>query len=135
MRTKNPFIVMTFILICGCTYGYSHHVDVAYLKSYSYKSHNREVEVFFGSNKPLRAYVEFALIEVKGAQYDGMNALLAQIKTKAQELGADAIININKDFTTREQGSLIDVLADEEPEKYTSSVFTGIAIKYIDTEK
>ncbi len=132
MKTKKPIVVLSFLFLMGCTYGYTHQLDVAYLKSYSFKPHQNEVELYFGSNKPQRPHLEYAIIEVKGAQFDDMNFILSKIKTKAQELGADAVIGLSKDFLTRERGSILDVFGGEKPEKYTAPVFTGIAIKYID---
>ncbi|HMV27206.1 MAG TPA: hypothetical protein PLH27_16305 [bacterium] len=129
-----PLYIINLILIAlvsSCTYGYSASTDVTYSRSYAYKPHNRTVEIYFGDNKPSRAYRQVGLIEVQGGQYYSMDALVAKLRRQAQAIGADAVMDIRKSSTQRERGSLLDALTDEKPEIYTAPVITGIAIKYI----
>jgi hypothetical protein len=122
------------VLFMSCAYGYEAVSDIAFIKSYRYQAHSGPVEIFYDDERPQKLFVQFAIIEIKGAQYDNMNHLLALMRERAQSIGADGVMNIRKDFAGRQRGLVLDAFMDEEPENYTAPVFTGIAIKYINED-
>jgi hypothetical protein len=121
------------IFFSGC-YGYSTDIQVSRNGAYSYRPHNRFVEVFFDDKEPARVYQQLAMIEVDGAEYEDNVLLLEKLRRRAQKLGADAVIKIRKSTANRERGDVVSaILFDEEPESYTATVLSGVAIKYIDS--
>ncbi len=129
---KKLFIYICIpVLFMSCAYGYDAVSDIAYLKSYRYNAHQNPVDIYYDNERPEKPFVQFAIIEIKGAEYDNINYLLTLMRQRAQGVGADGVMNVRKDFAGRQRGLVLDAFMDEEPENYTAPVFTGIAIKYV----
>ncbi len=124
------------LVISGCTYGYNTDIEITRNDAYIYRPHNRFVEVFFDDHEPSRHYKQIAMIETDGSEYEDNSILLEKLRKRAQRLGADAVIKIRKTTTQRQSGeALTEFLFDDEPETYTATVLSGVAIKYIDSLK
>ena len=107
------------------------------ISSYYYEPNYNEIELFFDDIKPDKKFIQLAYIEVLGDRVSSTDVLLNRIKSEAQEVGADAVVNLNKYYITRTQGGfleLIDILSndDYEPDEYNAPSMKGIAVKYIE---
>lgn len=130
MDMKHYRVAFLAVLILGCT-GYSAVTDTTYSRAYVYRPHSGPVDIFFGDLRPQRAYVEIGLIDIVGGQYHSTSDLVRKMQSRARAMGADAVIAIKTSHTTREETTLLDALAGNEPDVFTASVVTGIAIKYL----
>ncbi len=128
---RNLTFLFILLVMMACAYGYEAVSDVAYIKTYRYQAHQKPVDIYYDNDRPVKEYVQFAVIEIKGAKYDNMNHLLNLMRQRAQAIGADGVMNVRKDYAVRERGLVTDAFFDEKPEKFTAPVFTGIAIKYV----
>lgn len=131
---KNYFFAAALLLvITGCAISrnpYSKSVPVsAQITTQKADTSRQTLELYFGvQTKPEKDYSQLAFVEAIGNQYTNPQELIQLLKWEASKYGADAIIEIQKSSTGREEGYLFD----EEPEvQYQAPTFTGIAIKYL----
>ena len=88
------------------------------------------VDIFFENIAPSRKYRQIGLVEAKGGIHDSEAYILARLKWQAWQAGADALIQIRKSSQNRETGFLF---TDDDKKVYDASVYTGVAVAYLDT--
>ena len=124
---KHSFVCIVILL--ACSYGFTIRSNVARISDEAYEPHEGPIDVFFEDTKPEKEYIQIALIELRGGRgykESSSDTLLQRMKGEAQNLGADAIMNVKVSPMTREGG----LLFDEEVQHYSTIFMSGIAIKY-----
>lgn len=121
------FLITVFIAsLMGCSYGNYISNDYTKLSDLPCNDRPNNVFLFFEGENIDFQYQKMAIIEVDGEKYSDNTAILNQLKCSAWSNCADGIINVKKTYKNREMGVIGN---DKSKEVYTSSVFTGIAVK------
>lgn len=136
MRTFNiSFVITSSLFLISCSYGYHSHVsytplirDISALQVDTSHRSADSIELYFNDIKPLRGFVELGYIESIAGQYSTTNELLTAMKKKASEMGAHAVIRIQRNSQTETSGFLFD---SKSVEKFQAAVFSGVAVKYL----
>lgn len=142
--TQLSLIGLLFCCLQGC-YIYKNYPPPQLLSAIPPKPSKTAPEMYYPDELvPDRAYVPISILEVKNDGFVNSKQLAAQLATKGQEFGVDAIIGIQKERHSVENISFLGVLAtvssalDDDPynddHAYTSyrdvSVLSGIGIVY-----
>lgn len=129
---KNLMLIFFIIILQSCLMSYGKYTDSNYtpITSGQYENRTGRIDIYFEGTTVERDYIEIGFVEVIGEEYDSNDILIAHLKYRAFQAGADAIINVKKNFKDRAKGYLFDT---ENTDEYAAPVFTGTAIKYTDT--
>jgi hypothetical protein len=132
-------LLLTSFVLSGCTSGGSIRSENARIGN-QYYSPTNYVDVYFGRYSGGRAYEQISFIQVLGGERSKTDDLIKELRREAKSIGADAIIDVRKGSSMREEidGALLflSIAAREDSSKasseYRSDTLEGIAIKYLD---
>lgn len=89
-----------------------------------YNNTTGRVDIYFEGVAVDKEFKQIGFVESIGKENASNEEILTWLKYEAYLKGADAVMNVKKHFKRR--GSAHD-------EKYSASVFSGVAIKYLDS--
>ncbi|MBN1968662.1 MAG: hypothetical protein JXR48_18350 [Candidatus Delongbacteria bacterium] len=138
MRTsikKMITLILTtaFILsTISCSYGYDKKISFTKINNSKdslevYSKNKGHVDVYWDGSKPDIDFNQIGFIEAVGNENSDLDELLLDLRHSAWRAGADAIINVKRDFKTRRAGIYFDL---DGVERYESMVLSGLAVKY-----
>lgn len=126
-----PAIIIYLSLIAltsSCiSYGNYTKSELISVTEYSCNQKSDTLNVLFEGEKFDFEYDRIGLVKVEGKRFTSDNEVLNHLKYQAWRNCADAIINVSLGSKTREEGMLL--ITDDEDDDYTSTVFTGLAVK------
>ena len=127
------FIVLfnLVFLATGCLVKYGNMQSSSFVATAdsSYTNISGRVELFFEGVIPEKEYEQIGYVEATGNSVSSNEEVLNFLRYEAYKNGADAVINVKKQFKGREEGYLFD---DENVQYYDATVFGGTAIRYIE---
>lgn len=104
---------LLIILALACAFAGCVHIESTHvLTGPASAPTGQDVRIVLEGQEPPPGYTEVAIVEGRGNARAGMPGVLSQLKSDAQSLGANAIVNVRVD----QGGSVISV--------------TGIAVRY-----
>lgn len=136
-RFIDLMIIGSLLFTISCSLADNVRPTITMISNDYYAPNDNDIQLFFDDIKPDKKFKQIAYIEVIGERFSSTYFLLNKIKSEAQGVGADAVVNLNKYYITREQAGLIeliDALSDDdyEPDEYNAPSMKGIAVKYIE---
>lgn len=136
MAKSGALFIAILFLLSGCA-----STKVHFIGEERYKP-SRAVEIL--TSRPDRAYLEIALIEAKAPKYADGNFVFEKMRSKAQKIGADALITFDYDeipelMPSREspvtvgprKPGTVDILSQQlsrQPKVWA----TALAIRYVE---
>jgi hypothetical protein len=115
-----------FLSSCFVTYGDNIQKSYTLIKVDSTQLFKKPVLLYFDNEEINYQYIKLGYVEVKGAENSNNQELLEHLKYEAWRNGANAIININDNFSSRQSGTYLN---KESKINYDSHIFKGVAIK------
>jgi hypothetical protein len=135
MRPIVILLTAALLYLCGCTYGYEITTSITRISENQYEISETLPEIYFDDNNQqfTGRYDQIAFIEIQGRYGSTTSELIDQIKIEGAKVGADAIIQIQHYYISRESGELLSELLNPEINSsnvYDTRAITGIAIKF-----
>lgn len=93
----------------------------------------RGVRILFKGEELPKTYDRVALLRVVGDEYSTQGEVLDQLKRKAWQMGADAVMDVEVGSERREAG-LAGMSSGADRREYTAITFTGVAIVALDPD-
>lgn len=128
---RNVTLLLFLALVCSSCYVYSAYEEPrqGQITALPLAKQEKELELFFaGESMPEQDYLRLGLLKEKRTSYNtNLVSLLDRLKTKAQAMGADAIIIMGAEDTER-------VYTSGEDDTYSvpGENMWGLAIRYLD---
>jgi len=132
MILRNVFyliIGLTGLLLTSCSVTHGDYISssLTRLSNDSCVCFANSIPLYFENEKINFEYDKIGFVEAISAEYSSNEAVLNHLKYQAWKNCANAIIDIKISYKERETGLLF---SDKESQRYyTSTVFTGLAVK------
>ena len=133
-HTLSKTIILILIIISSLQAGGmidQPSVSVIQISQATHSLNQGKIELYFEDSNPKFPYSEIAYMTVRGDKGSSDNDLVDRMKYEAWKIGSDAVIRTKR---SAEDRKIPDFWVKEsELEVYKSTVFSGVAIRYIDT--
>lgn len=117
---------IVLIFFNSCAIGYSVEKNFTPLTATTCDTISQNIELFFEGEKINFEYEKIGLIEIKGEYSSTNDELIEEVKKMAKSKCCDAVINLKKNYVERDK---ILLFTDVPNEKYTSTIYNGIAVR------
>lgn len=131
---KNTFfctIYLAFLSSCMVTYGDNNYSRITKVNEIECVDKAERMYLFFEGEPIDYTYERIGLVEANGNRFTSNDLVMDYLKYEAWNACANAIINIKRDFKTREEGSMLD--DEDDTDFYDATVYSGLAVR-IDTD-
>ena len=118
--------VIAFILFNSCSVGYEVSKTFTPITALNCDTIPSKVNLYFEGEKIDFEYEKIGLIEIQGNYSSKDVDLIEEVKKIASSKCCDAVINLKKNYIDRDKKLLFTDVPDE---KYTSTVYNGIAVR------
>lgn len=121
------FVSLVLLPSCVVTYGEDNFSRITRVNEIECNEKADRMYLFFEGEPIDYTYERIGLVEANGDQYTKDEVVLDYLKYEAWNACANAIININRDFKTREEGYVLD--NKDDIDLYDATVFSGLAVR------
>ncbi len=126
-------LAFQFVFLSSCFVTYGDNIQKSYtqIKIDTNQVLKKSVLLYFDNEEIKYQYIKLGYVEVKGAENSNNQELLDHLKYEAWRNGANAIINVNDNFSSRQSGTYLN---KESKINYDSHIFKGIVVKLNETD-
>ncbi len=134
MRLSISILISAFLLqACIANHAATNSSSFSPIADKEQENISGDVDIYFEGAKLSKNVEHIAMIEAEGLRYSSYSEVLNHLKQEAHLLGADAVINVRRNYRDEKTGDLFDV---KRRDKYSPTlVFWGMAVKVSDQKK
>ncbi len=136
MRRLNSFFAFATLLLslaisgCAITTGDDNNARFISSSPDNYSSRVQSVPIYYEGMTIDAPYTQIGLLLAEGNRYARDEMVINYLKVKALHVGADAVINVKRTLSQRNEKSMMD----EEDHYYSSINYEGVAIRFTDLD-
>ncbi|WPP49372.1 hypothetical protein [Catalinimonas niigatensis] len=118
---------VSFFMLTSCIVTHDNFSSITRVNDIACSEKADRIYLFFEGEPIDYTYERIGLVEANGNKYTEDEVVLDYLKYEAWNACANAIINIRRDFKTKEEGTLLN--DNDDVDLYDVTVFSGLAVR------